>query len=98
MIKPVRFYRPDMCIKCKSERSLDCYDKYSRPIGFSRIIDLKQKGKNVTINSKELHYMKCKKCNKIYQLDWKDGREIPYPLINNIKIDNFLEMYKEDVK
>jgi hypothetical protein len=87
-IKAVAFCRPDYCNKCNTERAIECYDVYSRPINYTLIMDYVEKGKIVTdiIDKRELSHMECKKCKTQYNLDWTKAPGYPVPLLDNFPV------------
>lgn len=92
MIYPISFERQDTCLLCKSKKSIECYDIRNNPIGFSRILDLLEDNKNISLQNREFSHMKCIKCNVTFNLHWTGDNDIPKPLYSN-GIDKFIDKY-----
>lgn len=93
IIYPISFEREDTCIKCKSKKSIECYDTRNNPIGFSRVLDLLENNKNVSLNNREFSHMVCRNCGTKFNLHWINGGSIPRPLYNTDKINTFINKY-----
>lgn len=94
LINPITFLREDYCIVCNSNRSIECYDVFNRPINFSRIIDIYNNKKIFNEqNIKDIYSMKCKKCNTSFTIDWFGNRAIPRPSTIN-HINEFMNIFK----
>lgn len=95
-MKVIQFKRHDNCINCNSDRSIELYDVYNKPVNYSYFLDNISRIDIDCFNKRELSYMKCKKCGKIYNINWVNG--IPEPLINKntlfIFINNIFKKYK----
>jgi hypothetical protein len=91
MSEMVIFYPEDYCMNCKVEHSLEIYDVYGNHYNISNIIK-----DNSIIDRKELSYIKCKKCNREYNIDWSGENRIPKPLITNIALGSFLQLFKQN--
>ena len=71
MINPLEYTRYDTWIFCGSERSIEIYNNFNRPIHFSILID---RGEIDNIKSlQNLRYMKCSKCGKITKINYLNG-------------------------
>ena len=90
MIYPIERLRGDYCDCCNSERSIECYDKNNRPINYTVFIDMYMKDKEIIkkLDNRELSYMECKKCRKLYLIDWR--YQYPMPMRNFGVINDFL--------
>ena len=89
MIKPIIHLRQDDCPICNAKRSMELYDRYNKPLYLSMILDTNQIKK---INTKRLYYFKCRRCGRIFDIDWNSNRDIPYPLSDNKK-NQFIKYY-----
>lgn len=91
MIKIFSKIRPDKCMECNTERSIEIFDIFNKPINFSYLIDLTE-SKNIDINEKfnnrQLSYMQCRRCGKVYCIDWRN--DIPTPIRAFWYLDQFL--------
>ena len=73
----------DYCPSCHSKFSIELYDVYNNPLGLTRMLN-----RNIVLKSIEnerLSYMKCKKCNKVYKIQYHNN--IPRPLDESIDIE-----------
>lgn len=97
LINPITFERSDYCHNCNNARSIECYDINNRSIFYSNLLDNLEKGLNIDHIRKGTHfsYMQCKKCKKIYSINWDIEKEIPKPLITNTMLNHFLNNYKK---
>lgn len=86
--------REDLCANCNSNRSIECYDSFGNSINYTLLVDKYKINKEEAIskiNKRSLSYMKCKICNTIYIIDWRD--KFPKPLRNEYCISEFLKKY-----
>lgn len=87
--------RPDKCMECGTNRSIEIYDIFDKPINYSYLVDLHET-KNINImerlNNRTLSYMKCKRCGKIYCIDWREP-DYPVPVRTMWYLDQFLSIY-----
>jgi len=92
MQKMIEFKRPDYCIHCETERAIEGYDKFGKPINYTYLIDQKQLGKEVSdkLDRREVTFMKCRKCNHEFFIDWRTKDNIPKPINSFVPIDYFL--------
>lgn len=91
-MKPLLFnilQRDDYCYNCSSERAIEMYDVFGKPIGYSHILD-----NNESIMDMRLKFAKCSRCGKIYNIDRSDTKKNPRPM--TININHFLNKYKEN--
>jgi hypothetical protein len=89
----VIIYEEDYCMDCNTEHSLVIYDIFNRGTDIRSIIN-----NPAIIDSKEMSYIKCKNCNREYNIDWSSQTRIPRPLITNIGLSSFLTQYKQNNK
>ena len=88
-MKVISFKRQDHCIECHSDRSIEIYDEYDKPINYSYYLDTIDKRKSDTFDRRPLCYMKCRKCWVEYQITWEN--KIPEPMINKITMERFMD-------
>lgn len=89
-MRPIERLRGDYCHKCDTERSIECYDKYDRPINYNLLIDKHLNNPNFLekLGNKQLGYFMCRKCKTIYCIDWRGG--FPQPVRDFYYINEFL--------
>lgn len=85
-MKPFRIERPDTCPNCKSQRSLEAYTKYDRPIKLSLRIDRDNQFDG------NIYYMKCSKCGYEYFPKWLSLSKFPFPM-HDSDYENFMNSY-----
>lgn len=94
MVKIMNIIRPDKCMECKTDRCIELYDIYDKPVNYTYLVDMYERGKREDIidrlDKRQLSYMKCKRCGKQYCIDWRD-RSLPIPIRAFWYIDNFLD-------
>lgn len=92
MIRVINKIRPDKCMECNTDRCIELYDRNDKPVNYTYLIDMYEKG-NINIlekfDSRQLSYMRCKKCGKQYCIDWRN-RDLPIPIRAFWYLDNFL--------
>lgn len=86
----IEYIREDTCINCGSKRSVELYDINNNPVRYTILIDTDSLSK---LKSKKLSHFQCRKCKKIYSLDWSN-REYPIPL-SDIKGNDFMREYNK---
>ncbi|MGL5750098.1 MAG: hypothetical protein ACRCXT_06195 [Paraclostridium sp.] len=78
-----KLYKPlrgDYCIACDTNRVLECYTKFGKPINYTSIIDKVECGNMNfidTLNKVEITDMRCRKCKTEYYIDWRLGYPLP---------------------
>ena len=84
--------RPDKCMECNTERSIELFDIFDRPVNYSYLLDLIE-SKNINIdekfNNRQLSYMRCKRCGKVYCIDWRT-KNYPVPVRAFWYLEQFL--------
>lgn len=86
MNKPFFFERADTCPICKSEKSIEAFNNYNKPINLSYHID-----NNDDLKGKYIYYLKCNKCKNIFFPIWYDN--LPYAATDS-SIETYLKMFK----
>ncbi len=89
LFKPIR---GDYCTKCNTQRSIECYNKFDKPINYTYFLDQLEKGRTEILGNLdkiEITSMCCKKCNEVYFIDWRQG--YPLPIRDFIIVDIFLQ-------
>ena len=93
MKKIFSIIRPDKCMECNTERSIEIFDVFDKPINYSYLLDLLE-SKNIDVNerlnNRQLSYMQCRRCGKIYCIDWRN-RNYPVPVRAFWYLDIFLD-------
>lgn len=87
----VKIYKEDYCMDCNTEHALAIYDIFSNKINMSDVIQNPS-----IISRRNLSYIKCKNCNREYNIDWSSDSRIPRPLITNIELNNFLSLFRQN--
>lgn len=94
MIKIMHKIRPDKCMECNTDRSIELFDMYDRQVNYSYLIDQYEKGiildSMERFDNRQLSYMMCKKCGKVYCIDWRDIH-LPVPVRTFWYLENFLD-------
>ena len=89
MIEGIYFENDDFCPNCKNQHSLELYDNFNKPLNYSLLL---QNGDNLKDVEKHhvLSYFKCRKCMKIYNIDWSlcCGVRFPIPFKENKYLEN----------
>ncbi len=99
-MKPlIEFARMDDCSCCNTQKSIECYDIYDKPINYTYFLDRYEKDKEVLtkLNNRVLAYMQCRNCHNKFVIYWDQNREIPIPMnthISAIFFDKFIKIYK----
>lgn len=90
MIHPITKLRVDHCPECDTPRSLECYNDKKSGINYTLFVDSRDRGKDLKekIEPLELLYFKCRRCGKVYNIDWRT--RFPIPLFDEIPYYNFL--------
>lgn len=91
-MKVFNFVRYDYCNQCNTDRSIECYDSYGKPVNYSLLVDqyLKEKDIDRVLNGyRTFIYFRCKKCGALYRLDWRT--RFPVPLRSEFVVENFIE-------
>lgn len=95
MIKIFSKIRADKCMECNSDRSIEMFDVFDRPVNYSYLLDLLET-KNIDVNEKfnnrQLSYMQCRRCGKVYCIDWRN-KDYPVPVRAFWYLDRFLDQY-----
>lgn len=94
----MKFIRYDKCFNCNAERSIECYDSYNNPINYPVLVDKYLDNKEINIEKRSLSYMKCKKCNTEYKINWSRQDRFPIPLYDKFYIDLFNYKYNKPVE
>lgn len=92
MKKIFRIIRADRCMECNSDRSIELFDIYDKPVNYSYLLDLLERNNidiNEKLNNRQLSYMQCRKCGKVYCIDWRD-RNYPVPVRAFWYLEQFL--------
>ena len=95
MINPISFERKDTCVYCKSKRSVELYDNFNRPLNYTLLLDSLKSNPNrreeilSKLDNKVLGYMKCRKCNHLYDIRW--NKNFPYPLTTITPVMGFIQ-------
>lgn len=90
----IKVYRPDYCIECNTPRSIEIYNFFNSPIGYSKVIDDIEKGLQISFDKVPLYYAKCKNCRRKFTIFWENDVPIPYGN-NHHAINTFMSNYKE---
>lgn len=88
MINLITKIRPDFCLSCNTARNIELYDYKNNPVRYTALLD-SNNTKNL-INRKLSHFQ-CKKCKKVYMIDWSD-KTCPKPAYGN-GIKDFLRKF-----
>lgn len=89
----ITIYDEDYCIDCDSEHSLMICNENDSCMEMSKVLE------NPSILARrELEYIKCKKCNIEYNIDWSRVSRVPTPLVVDIKLNQFIEDFKQNNK
>lgn len=95
MIKIMNTIRPDKCMECNTDRCIELYDIYDKPVNYTYLVDMYERGNNQNIiekfDNRQLSYMKCKRCGKQYCIDWRN-RTLPIPIRAFWYLDHFLNI------
>lgn len=86
--KPFEFGRPDICPYCNSNRALEVYNRFDKPMNYSFILDRKQNPSEKLI---DIEYIKCKKCYKKFFPRWEGDILYPNEEMNE---HDFMAYYK----
>ena len=86
MIRPIQYDRQDTCPLCKSERSIEGYTVYNKPVHLSLAID-----KRKDVRDRQILFLKCTKCNTEFFPRWING--YPTPMVESNFID-FINGYR----
>lgn len=93
-------YRPDYCVLCDSQRSIECYDIYGKPINYVILVDKYNRNKELALDilhNKNLSCMKCKRCHNEFRIDWSSPDRFPKPLYSDkFKLNLFINRYSKD--
>ena len=92
MKKIFSIIRADKCMECNTERSIEIFDIFDKPINYSYLLDLldtKDIDINEKINNRQLSYMQCRRCGKVYCIDWRN-RKYPVPVRSFWYLEMFL--------
>ena len=76
----ISFKQQDHCVSCNTDRVMELYDAYNKPISYSYFLDNIKTVDMGIFDKRELSYFKCKKCGMLYPITWENT--IPEPLIN----------------
>ena len=87
MNKPFIFERADTCPLCKSERSIEAYNKYDKPMRLSNRIDCNQ---TEELRSMTIKYMRCSRCREVFFPTWHG--QTPYACIDNT-LEDFMSSF-----
>lgn len=90
MINLIERIRPDDCLNCGGKRTIELYDIKDNPVRYSVLLN---NNTELYLDKRKLKYFKCRKCGKIYNLDWMK-KSYPVPL-TGIKIDDFMREYNK---
>jgi len=85
---PINIKREDHCIYCHSDRVVELYDAYNKPVNYSYFLDNQDKIGVSTFDKREMSYFKCRKCGQSYNIEWHNGK--PEPSINKNTLFIFL--------
>lgn len=93
LIKPFILERDDYCTNCRTQKTIELYNIYDKPMRYSNLLSF---ANNINLDSvldkTVLSYMKCKKCGKIYKICWKDHK--PAPMVCDPVFDDFMQNYR----
>ena len=90
MNNPLVYDRLDKCPSCNEDRVLEIYDKFNRPVNFSKYVDSDNLSELLE-NRHDLRYMKCKKCGKSYKISYLNGVILP---LSDSSMNTFMIGYK----
>lgn len=89
--EPIIFEDDDYCSECMNRHSIELYNMYNKEVNYTLLLQNKEKVDKI-VDKSILLYFKCRKCGKIYDIDWtiKNGSRFPTPfkqkyLLNKIK-------------
>lgn len=92
MINVFSKIRPDKCMECNTERAIEIFDVFNKPVNYSYLLDLLE-SKDIDISEKfsnrQLSYMQCRRCGKVYCIDWR-SRNYPVPVRAFWYLEQFL--------
>lgn len=90
MIEAIKKLRPDYCIRCNTERSLECYDSRNTSINYSILIDKYYSDQSILdrIENMDISHIRCRNCGSTYSIDWRS--RLPIPLRSNIDVNIFV--------
>ena len=95
----IKVYRPDYCVECKTPRSIEIYNFFNSPIGYSKVLDDIEHGLEITFDKVPLYYARCRSCKRKFVIFWKDiipGVLLPTPYsANHSSIEVFLSNYSK---
>lgn len=87
----ITFYNPDYCTECNTEHSLYIYDVFNNGTSMRNLIN------NSSILSKKgFEYMRCTKCKKEFNIDWSGNKRFPFPLVSDLKLNQFLIDFRDN--
>jgi len=99
LTNPLIHYRYDFCHKC-NRQSIECYDFFNSPIGYTRLVNAKLAGKNWETQmprNKTIFSMECKSCGEQYIICYDSKDFFPYPTEKNFFPNRaFFAGYKDD--
>ena len=59
MIEVISFERPDYCPYCDTQRVVELYDKWDKPLRYTLFLDMFYNGKKEELD-KDYFYLRCK--------------------------------------
>lgn len=93
----IKVYRPDYCVECRTPRSIEIYNFFNSPIGYSKVLDDMERGLEIAFDKVPLYYARCRSCKRKFIIFWKDampGVPIPVPYnADHSSIEVFLSNY-----
>lgn len=98
MITPIEYSRYDTCLFCNSERSVDIYNNFNRPIHLSILIDRNEIDRVKSMQN--LRYMKCSKCGKITKINYLNGviQQLDDSKMNKLFMNGFKSFHNKKKK
>lgn len=83
----------DCCVNCNSENTIELFDCNGKPMNY-QLMRRMNNYKSLNCGNNFVSYFRCTKCGTKYHIIWSDG--IPYPLISNTRINNFICNFIKD--
>lgn len=85
--------RADYCTHCGTDRALECYTKFDKPINYPLFLDELKHNSSIIhkLDNYEIEYMLCRKCKTEFFIDWRNG--YPEPIRDFILVEIFLNNY-----
>ena len=90
MKKAYEIIRPDKCLICKGERSIELYDIKELPLYYSKMVDTKNTS---NLNGRKLSYFYCNNCDTFFPVDHgSNWHGLPRPLTER-KFNSILSLF-----